>query len=139
MTDNLTPRQRRQAMRQVKSRNTTPEMKVRRLLHGLGFRYRLHVANLPGKPDLVFPKYKKVILVNGCFWHGHEGCSASDRPSSNTPYWNAKLDRNKKRDRENMALLREAGWDVFVIWECRTRNEDELRRIVAEIFPLGSE
>ena len=134
MTDNLTPSQRRKTMHRVKSKNTTPEMKVRRLVHGLGYRYRLHAPNLPGKPDLVFPKYKKIIMVNGCFWHGHEGCSASERPSSNTDYWNAKLDRNKKRDRENIRKLEEAGWEVTVIWECQTKKEDELLELIKGIF-----
>ena len=118
-------------MARVKSQDTTPEMIVRRLAHSLGFRYRLHRKELPGKPDLVFPRLKKVIFVHGCFWHGHDGCKASKRPSSNTEYWNAKLDRNKKRDQDSLKKLMAAGWEPLVIWECQTKDENELKIIIS--------
>jgi len=127
MSDNLTPEQRRKTMARVKSQDTEPEIKVRRLAHALGFRFRLHRKDLPGKPDLVFPKLKKVIFVHGCFWHGHEGCEASKKPSSNTEYWNKKLDRNKKRDQDNLKRLISVGWEPLIIWECETKKDNELK------------
>ena len=113
-------------MRSVKSKNTGAEMKVRRLLHAAGFRYFLHVKNLPGKPDIVFPRRKKAIFVHGCFWHQHHGCRSAHRPASNSDYWNAKLDRNMARDERNLAILRESGWEIFVVWECDIRDQDTL-------------
>jgi DNA mismatch endonuclease (patch repair protein) len=121
-------------MAQVRCQDTTPEMKVRRLAHALGYRFRLHRKDLPGKPDIVFPRFKKVVYVHGCFWHGHQGCKASKRPSSNTEYWNAKLDSNIKRDQNNLKKLIEAGWEPLVIWECQTTNQDELRLIISEFL-----
>ena len=113
-------------MRSVKSKNTGAEMKVRRQLHAAGFRYFLHVKNLPGKPDIVFPRRKKAIFVHGCFWHQHPGCRSAHRPASNSDYWNAKLDRNMARDERNLAMLRESGWEIFVVWECAIRYQDAL-------------
>ena len=113
-------------MRSVKSKNTGAEMKVRQLLHAAGFRYFLHVKNLPGKPDIVFPRRKKAIFVHGCFWHQHPGCRSAHRPASNSDYWNAKLDRNMARDERNLAILRESGWEIFVVWECDIRDQDTL-------------
>lgn len=113
-------------MSAVRSKDTLPEMLVRRMAHGMGYRYRLHVRDLAGKPDLVFPKYRKVIFVHGCFWHGHH-CERGRRPSSNTAFWNTKLDRNLERDRLQQADLKDLGWDILIIWECETRNAMELR------------
>jgi len=113
-------------MRQVKGSNTGPELVIRRLLHRNGFRYRLHRVDLPGKPDIVFPGRHKIILVHGCYWHQHPGCPHSARPSSNVQYWNKKLDRNIVRDLANLAALQYAGWKVFVVWECQTKQVDEL-------------
>ena len=113
-------------MRSVKSKNTGAEMKVRRLIHAAGFRYFLHVKNLPGKPDIVFPRRKKAIFVHGCFWHQHPGCRSAHRPASNSDYWNAKLDRNMARDERNLAMLKESGWEIFVVWECAIRDQDTL-------------
>ena len=137
MTDNLRPEQRRRTMARVKSTDTKPEIVVRRLAHSLGFRFRLHRRDLPGKPDLTFPKLKKVIFVHGCFWHGHDGCPASDRPASNTDYWNRKLDRNKQRDAANLEALAKAGWRVQVVWECQTRDREALQDRLTEF--LGGE
>ncbi|WOJ91569.1 very short patch repair endonuclease [Methylocapsa polymorpha] len=113
-------------MRAVKSTNTRPEMIVRSLAHRLGFRFRLHCSNLPGRPDLVFAGRRKVIFVNGCFWHGHD-CKRGDRaPKTNASYWRAKIARNKARDANARAALAAAGWDVLVIWECETKDLEGL-------------
>jgi DNA mismatch endonuclease (patch repair protein) len=120
-------------MAQVKSKNTTPEIVVRRAAHALGLRFRLHRADLPGKPDLVFPRWNVAIFVNGCFWHSHEGCSRARIPHSNGSYWKKKLHRNVVRDRENIRSLRKAGWRVIVIWECESKKpvllDAKLRRM----------
>lgn len=112
-------------MAKVKSEDTKPEMKVRKLLHGMGYRFRLHRQDLPGKPDIVLPKYKTVVFVNGCFWHGCPTCRhAHVRPRQNADYWNRKLDRNMERDREHYEKLRELGWRVIVVWECETKDKN---------------
>jgi len=120
--DNLNPEQRRRTMAAVKSRDTTPELIVRRLLHEAGFRFRLCRKDLPGKPDIVLPKYRTVIFVNGCFWHQHPGCKHASMPESQRRYWQAKLDRNVGRDAKNQAELTSLGWKVVVVWECETRK-----------------
>ena len=132
MADNVTPEVRSQIMAQVKSKGMKPEMRVRRLLHGLGYRYRLHRKDLPGKPDLVFPSRRKVVFVNGCFWHNHEGCSKVRIPNTNRDYWVAKLERNSQRDRRNVELLETQGWQVSVVWECQLKDlSPTTRRLVA--------
>jgi DNA mismatch endonuclease, patch repair protein len=118
MTDTFTKSQRSRIMAAVKSKDTTPELLVRRLVHSLGYRYRLHVRSLPGCPDMVFPRLMKVINVNGCFWHLHK-CPRCRVPSSKRQYWTAKLQRNANRDKENQRKLRRNGWRVMVIWECQ--------------------
>lgn len=123
--DVLTPEQRRLNMSRVRSRDTKPEMVVRRGLHRLGFRFRLHVKALPGCPDLVFPKYRAVVLVNGCFWHGH-GCGLCKPPKTRALFWEAKISANVARDERNSVLLRELGWRVFTVWECVTRGTGRL-------------
>ena len=114
-------------MRLVKSSNTKPEMIVRKFLFANGFRYKLHDKKLAGKPDLKLTKYKTLIFVNGCFWHGHEVCKSYQMPKSNVDFWNNKIESNKKRDADNVNKLRQEGWDVLVIWECdlkaKKRNE----------------
>lgn len=120
--------QRRKIMRSVKSKNTTPEMQVRRLLHSLGYRYRLHKDNLPGRPDIVFTKKKKAIFVNGCFWHGHD-CKRGKRiPKSNREYWIKKINRNRERDIYNVEMLLSKGWKVLILWECELKDKDKLRQ-----------
>lgn len=109
-------------MRAIRSKDMLPELAVRSLVHRLGYRFRLHCSDLPGKPDLVFPSRRKVIFVHGCFWHSHE-CKIAHVPKSNKTYWGPKLARNKARDRLNAEALKTKGWKVLVIWECRTRNE----------------
>nr|WP_306149102.1 MULTISPECIES: DNA mismatch endonuclease Vsr [unclassified Roseibium] len=115
-------------MRRIKSKDTKPEMIVRRLVHGLGFRYRLHRKDLPGKPDLVFGPRRKVIFVHGCFWHQHDNadCLDSKTPKSNTAYWEPKLRRNLGRDHEAQQRLVSDGWQVLVIWECETNDTKHL-------------
>ena len=113
-------------MRAVKSRDTRPEMKVRRLLHRMGYRYRVHRIDLPGKPDVVFGPRRKVIFVHGCFWHGH-GCTRGARvPATNRVYWTEKIARNVSRDRRQIMELWERGWKVLTLWECEMRDEEEL-------------
>lgn len=122
MADSVSPEVRSRIMAQVKSKGMKPEMRVRRLIHGLGYRYRLHRADLPGKPDLVFPSRQKVVFVNGCFWHRHEGCDRVRIPATNRDYWVAKLERNQARDARNIALLEETGWTVLIVWECQLQD-----------------
>jgi DNA mismatch endonuclease (patch repair protein) len=112
-------------MTQVKSENTTPELVVRKLLFSMGYRYRLHRKNLPGKPDIVMPKYKLVVFIHGCFWHGCPVCRhAQIRPIDNAEYWNKKLDKNKERDDKNKMELETNGWNVLIIWECETKKKN---------------
>lgn len=113
-------------MRAVKSRDTTPELAVRKLVHGMGYRYRLYRQNLPGKPDLVFAGRKKVVFVHGCFWHRHNCARGARTPKSNQDYWIPKLDRNQQRDRQVRSQLRRMGWKSLVIWECQTKNPKKL-------------
>jgi DNA mismatch endonuclease (patch repair protein) len=108
-------------MAAVKSKDTTPEMVVRRLVHGMGYRYRLHVASLPGNPDLVLPRHRKVIFVSGCFWHRH-GCGRCRIPAARRRYWVGKLERNAARDKRVQRALRRQGWGVMVVWECQTQR-----------------
>lgn len=125
MADKFSKEQRSSIMAKVHSSNTTPEIKVRKLLHSMGYRFRLHRHDLPGKPDIVLPKYRTVIFVNGCFWHGCPICRhAQIRPKANSDYWNKKLDRNMQRDKETYASLKELGWNVLVVWECETKKSN---------------
>ncbi len=124
--DTISQEKRSEVMRRVKSKNSKAEMVVRRLAHSLGYRYRLHIKALPGQPDLVFAKRRKVIFVHGCLWHGHQGCKNNRRPSSHQEYWEPKLDGNIKRDKAHLQQLAEMGWNTLVIWECETKDRDEL-------------
>ena len=114
--------------------DTKPEIRVRRLVHALGFRYRLHRRDLPGTPDLVFVSRRKVIFVHGCFWHQHEDCANGRVPATNTDYWAPKLHRNVERDRENQADLRAKGWDCLILWECETGDTQHLKRRIKEFL-----
>ena len=126
MNNRISPEVRSRMMAQVRSKGTKPEMAVRRMLHGMGYRYRLHLSNLPGKPDLVFPSKRKVVFVNGCFWHLHTGCRGSHIPSTNREYWLGKLQRNQARDNENSKTLESDGWSVTVVWECQLDDTEGL-------------
>lgn len=117
MTDIVSPEVRSRMMSGIRAKDTRPELVLRKALHALGFRYRLHVRNLPGRPDLVFPKYRAIILVHGCFWHRH-GCSKTTMPSTNVEFWKMKFQRNVERDREVYTQLISRGWRLCVIWEC---------------------
>jgi DNA mismatch endonuclease (patch repair protein) len=121
MPDQFSPAERSRIMRAVKSGDTTPEMVVRRLVHAMGYRYRLQCRDLPGQPDLVLPRLGKVIFVHGCFWHRHACDSGQSTPASRIEYWQAKFERNVARDRRNLRKLRRLGWSVLVVWECQTR------------------
>lgn len=122
MADVFTKQMRSAIMARVKGADTKPEHAVRSTLHRMGYRFRLHRADLPGKPDIVLPKLRTAVFVHGCFWHGHAGCEHAARPTSNTAYWNKKLDRNTVRDRANARALRLLGWKPVVVWECLARD-----------------
>lgn len=139
MVDRLTPEQRSRNMRAIGPKDTKPELVLRRMLHGLGYRYRLHRKDLPGKPDMVFPARRKVVLIHGCFWHLH-GCRIGKMPASRTDYWAPKLARNKERDAQNQEKLAALGWDVLVVWECETKDQGQLARRLQEFLgPPGSQ
>ena len=125
MSDTVLPEVRSRIMASVRGRDTRPELYVRRAVWSKGFRYRLHVRRLPGTPDLALAKYKVAVFVQGCFWHQH-GCHRSKRPTSNRDYWDRKLDGNLARDTQNQARLRELGWTVTTIWECRLQHDTEM-------------
>jgi DNA mismatch endonuclease (patch repair protein) len=130
MTDRISKAQRSRNMQAIRSTDTEPELTVRRIVHGLGYRYRLHSKQIPGRPDLVFPARRKVIFVHGCFWHAHPGCVNARLPASNREYWVPKLQRNIERDRQAIERLRIDGWKALVIWECEARNRNRIRKIV---------
>ncbi|MES2120493.1 MAG: DNA mismatch endonuclease Vsr [Pseudomonadota bacterium] len=121
MTDHLSSSRRSENMRRIRSGDTTPEIHVRRMLHRLGYRYRCHRKDLPGRPDIVFSRRRKVIFVHGCFWHQHRGCLRATQPKSREDYWLPKLRRNIERDELAALQLREQGWDVLTVWECETK------------------
>ena len=123
MPDVLTPTQRHRCMSHIRNKATKPEMLVRRWLWAHGYRYRLNVKSVPGKPDIVMRKYRTAIFVNGCFWHGHEGCSKFVMPKSNTDFWRTKIARNRERDRQNYDILINNGWQVLVIWQCHLTKD----------------
>lgn len=113
-------------MARVRGKNTQPEMIVRKLVFAAGYRYRLHVRNLPGSPDLVFPSRKKVIFVHGCFWHRHDNCNRSRMPKSRVEFWSEKLNGNKARDERDFAALTQDGWQVHIVWECELDDREVL-------------
>jgi DNA mismatch endonuclease, patch repair protein len=118
MADIVSPEKRSEMMSGIQGKNTKPEITVRRLLHKLGYRFSLHRKDLPGCPDIVLPKWRKVIFVNGCYWHGHKNCHLFRPPKTRTEFWTNKIEGNQARDRRNHAALQDAGWKVLVIWEC---------------------
>ncbi|QXI26419.1 very short patch repair endonuclease [Pseudomonas vanderleydeniana] len=118
MTDILSPAERSKRMSRIRSKDTRPELVLRKILHGLGLRYRLHSIRLPGKPDLIFPRYNVVVFVHGCFWHRHAECNIATTPKSNTPFWLEKFEKNVERDIRVRSQLENLGWRVFVVWEC---------------------
>ena len=126
--ENFVDPKRSAMMSRIRGKNTKPEMIVRRLLHAAGHRYRLHARDLPGRPDAVFRKRRKVIFVHGCFWHRHSGCKRTTTPKTRTEFWSEKFTRNESRDRENENALLRMGWEVLVVWECETKNRELLRQ-----------
>lgn len=134
MVDTVTPKRRSEIMSNIRAKGMKPEMIVRRLVHSMGYRYRLHRKDLPGKPDLVFPGQWKVIFVHGCFWHQHRGCVNSHFPRSNQSYWTSKLEGNRKRDKANRAKLTKIGWRNLVIWECGTGDQLRMKQIIRKFL-----
>jgi DNA mismatch endonuclease (patch repair protein) len=135
MADTVSKEQRSRNMSLIRSTETKPEAFVRSVLHRLGFRFRKNVKTLPGKPDIVLPRYKTVIFVHGCFWHQHPGCRRSTIPKSNIEYWIPKLTRNVERDVQHKKALEDDGWKVFVIWECETKKMEAIIEKVKRILP----
>ena len=134
--DNLDPIQRSERMSRIRSKDTTPEMIVRRLVHAMGYRYRLHRRDLPGSPDLVFVNRQKAIFVHGCFWHRHSdpSCKLARLPKSRLEFWGPKLEKNRQRDERKQEELRGMGWDVLVIWECQVKNSAALPGAILEFL-----
>lgn len=139
MTDHLPPVERSRNMAAIKGKNTSPEIVVRQVVHKLGYRFRLHRTDLPGRPDLTFPSRKAVITVNGCFWHQHSSSTCGARPPrSNRGYWIPKLKRNVERDIANRRRLRKLGWRVMVVWECQTRDNTQLAKRLSRFLQAES-
>lgn len=134
--DKLTPKRRSENMRAIRSRDTSPEMIVRRMVHAMGYRYRLHGRGLPGKPDLVFAGRRKVIFIHGCFWHLHGACREGRIPDSRRDYWQPKLEGNRARDARNQRALRRMGWAVMVIWECQLQRGENLARRLGRFLEM---
>jgi DNA mismatch endonuclease (patch repair protein) len=128
--DTLTPAERSERMSRVRSRDTKPEMLVRRLVHKMGYRYRLHARKLPGNPDLVFPSLRKIIFIHGCFWHRHGSCKNTRWPKSRLAFWKPKLEENRQRDAANHRRLRRMGWRVMTVWECKLAQTEAVSRRV---------
>lgn len=140
MTDLLSPKERSERIARIRGNNRHPEIALRMVLHSLGLRYRLNGSGLPGKPDLVFPRYKAVVLVHGCFWHRHFNCNIATTPKSNTAFWVEKLEKNVARDERVTTLLRAADWRVFVVWEREVgsaRNTNTTGKELADLIRLG--
>lgn len=138
MADTRTKEQRSRIMKSVRSRDTSPELIVRRLLHRLGYRYRLHCRDLPGQPDLVFPSKRKAIFIHGCFWHGHD-CRKGKLPKSRTEYWTAKIRANQDRDAKVLACLEDACWQTLSVWQCELKSLDAIGRVLREFLgPPGN-
>ena len=134
MADRISEEQRSYNMSRVKGANTEVERLVRKLIHSMGYRFRLHDRSLPGTPDIVFSRKKKAIFVHGCFWHQHDDCLSSRRPKSNQDFWNPKLDRNRERDSANQQQLTDGGWDYLIVWECELRETPTLASRIKEFL-----
>jgi DNA mismatch endonuclease (patch repair protein) len=143
MADIVTTEKRSSMMSGIRASNTLPELKVRRTLHRLGYRFRLHRKTLPGKPDIVLPRYRTVIFVHGCFWHGHTDCDLFRLPLSRTAFWENKIGANRIRDNRNIEAIQNLGWRVIIIWECALKGKNALPRecldskFKSSIFPVG--
>jgi DNA mismatch endonuclease, patch repair protein len=137
--DRLTPERRSWLMSRVVSKNTSAEMRVRSAVHARGLRFRVHRKDLPGTPDLVFPKWRTAIFVHGCFWHRHANCRKATTSKTRVDFWQEKFDRNVARDLANLVALRAAGWRAEIVWECETKSPDALDRRLDDIFGNGVE
>lgn len=133
--DTISPEARSAQMSRIRSKNTKPEITVRSMLHRLGYRFRLHRKDLPGRPDIVLPKHRKVVLVQGCFWHGHS-CRLASKPKSNVNYWSGKIQKNRLRDQRNLDALEAAGWQVLELWECDIRRFEGLEQRLKNFLAL---
>jgi len=137
MSDIFSNPKRSEIMSKISGKDTKPEISVRKYLFSKGFRYRKNVKELLGKPDIVLPKYKTIIFIHGCFWHGHEGCKKSALPATNLEFWKDKLQKNKERDKSNILKLQESGWKVIVVWQCELKNStvrnNRLEKLIVEI------
>lgn len=134
MTDRLTKEKRSWNMSRIRSKDTSPEMRVRSYLHKAGFRFRLHGKELPGRPDIILPKYETVIFVHGCYWHRHIGCKLAYMPKTRVEFWQEKFRKNVERDRIKEKKLLDAGWTVLTVWECMTRDDIKLREVLDCLF-----
>lgn len=132
MTDTFSPEERSRIMSRVHSKNTRPERLVRSILHSMGYRFRLHYKSLPGCPDIVLPRHKKVIFVHGCFWHAHPECKRATRPTTRPDFWAKKIDGNVRRDAIAQKTLTELGWQVLIVWQCETMHLDRLRETLRQ-------
>lgn len=121
-------------MSKVKGKNTKPELIVRSMLHKMGYRFRLYRKDLPGNPDITLQKFKKVIFVHGCFWHGHEKCKRSKRPTTNREFWDKKLNKNLLRDKKNIEELKNKGWELIIVWTCEVKDKNRLKRKLSEFL-----
>jgi len=140
MADHISPEHRSWLMSRVKGKNTSPEIRVRRLAHGMGLRFRLHRKDLPGKPDLVFPRYGVALFVHGCFWHRHPSCPKASLPKTRIKFWQSKFEKNVERDQRNIEEITALGWNALVLWECETKDpslvKTKLRRAI-EVSEYG--
>jgi DNA mismatch endonuclease (patch repair protein) len=137
--DTISPEKRSRTMSRIKGRDTQPEKAVRSLLHGMGYRFRLHVKNLPGTPDIVLPRYKSVIFVHGCFWHGHRGCKRAGIPATRTEFWEAKINGTRQRDARALAALESLGYRCLVVWQCGIGDGAALKRRLRAFLTTGRE
>lgn len=136
MADIFKKEKRSQIMSHISGKNTKPEIIIRKIVHSLGYRFRLHKKELPGKPDIVFHKLKKVIFINGCFWHGHKNCLRSKLPATNKKFWKIKIEGNKRNDKSNKIKLKRLGWDYLVIWQCeiKKKNAEKLETKISKFL-----
>lgn len=134
MVDHLTKDARSKNMAAIKSKNTSPELIVRKILFSEGYRYRIHDSKLPGKPDIVLKKYKTVIFVHGCFWHSHANCKRANMPKTNLDYWSNKISKNVDRDKEHYEELKEGEWKILIIWECQTKDREQVRKLLSKVL-----
>ncbi|MHB8781188.1 MAG: very short patch repair endonuclease [Candidatus Geothermincolia bacterium] len=137
MSDVFDPEKRSWIMSRVRGKDTKPEKTVRSAVHRMGYRFRLHEKNLPGHPDIVLPRHRKVIFVHGCFWHGHEGCKRSKLPTSNVEFWTEKIHRTRERDQAALELLEEQGWDILTVWQCQAKEAERLNGILDDFLSDG--